>query len=129
MRISDWSSDVCSSDLVRPEARDQAVGDDSLRAHLREQLRRGPGRILIGTVRRDGVGWRVQHQRCPGTCPAQDGKGVGLASIQRLLLRLELGRASCRERVCKYVSISVDAVHLKTTRDNDNTHQHTINYS
>src|SRR3546814_7184665 len=38
MRISDWSSDVCSSDL---------------------------------------------------TGPAQDGKGVGLASIQRLLLRID----------------------------------------
>src|SRR3546814_11361266 len=30
-------------------------------------------------------------------------------------LRDEIGRASCRERVCQYVSISVGAVSLQTT--------------
>src|SRR3546814_12342215 len=31
-------------------------------------------------------------------------------------IRSEIGRASCRERVCQYVSISVVAVSLKKTR-------------
>src|SRR3546814_16238066 len=35
-----------------------------------------------------------------------------------LTLKLEIGRASCRERVCQYVSISVAAVHLKKTNTN-----------
>src|SRR3546814_20185624 len=34
MRISDWSSDVCSSDLVRPLL---GIGRDELEAYAREQ--------------------------------------------------------------------------------------------
>src|SRR3546814_18207477 len=33
-------------------------------------------------------------------------------------LRVEIGRASCRERVCQYVSISVVAVSLKKKQTN-----------
>src|SRR3546814_1365855 len=83
MRISDWSSDVCSSDL----------DDDQL-----EPVRhRGHGqgfvdeRILLLTQRAAVDGDRhelhalaVEHQRAP-------------------LALAEIGRASCRERVCQYV--------------------------
>src|SRR3546814_8246670 len=67
MRISDWSSDVCSSDLRSPL--------DRLLAGA-QQLRR---RTVLA------------HQ----------------------VVAREIGRASCRERVCQYVSISVVAVSLK----------------
>src|SRR3546814_7377341 len=61
MRISDWSSDVCSSDLAK------------LRG--------------AGTHAR-GIGQQ------PGAVEDQDGGGqVGK----------QIGRASCRERVCQYV--------------------------
>src|SRR3546814_12597737 len=36
------------------------------------------------------------------------------------VLRLEIGRESCRVSVCQYVSISVDAYALKKKNDNQN---------
>src|SRR3546814_10965771 len=38
----------------------------------------------------------------------------------------EIGRASCRERVCQYVSISVAAVSLKKKKNNNKKPNHTI---
>src|SRR3546814_3878682 len=66
MRISDWSSDVCSSDLLQ-------IGPVSAAA-----ARAKPGMALC------------ERRTAPG---AQAGA--------RLLF--EIGRASCRERVCQYV--------------------------
>src|SRR3546814_3292284 len=66
MRISDWSSDVCSSDLE----------------HV--------GRAAAGS-RRDRV-----HQRL-----VVDPDRLAGARQQRL--RLQIGRAPCREGVCQYV--------------------------
>src|SRR3546814_20310893 len=93
MRISDWSSDVCSSDLM-------------------DQLMREDGRAL----RRHGVR-RVREVR-----PDEDFKmpvraqPVIPALADRLALPAragEIGRESCRERVCEYVSTSEVAVKLK----------------
>src|SRR3546814_9131003 len=65
MRISDWSSDVCSSDLP-----DREAGGDR------------------GDVDR-------HHQTAPAL--RHDGLHPGLADHP------QIGRASCRERVCQYV--------------------------
>src|SRR3546814_8632651 len=63
MRISDWSSDVCSSDLVP--------------ADLPRSLRRT----------------QCQRETLPrSSFPGSTGR-----------TRLQIGRASCRERVCQYV--------------------------
>src|SRR3546814_8065466 len=62
MRISDWSSDVCSSDLVQPSE--------------------------------------------AGVEPGAAGNHGGIAAGEpglRLRIGREIGRASCRERVCQYV--------------------------
>src|SRR3546814_6783098 len=48
MRISDWSSDVCSSDLILPNARGPLIVDLCLRA--------GYTVILIGTLGFLGLG-------------------------------------------------------------------------
>src|SRR3546814_20074875 len=77
MRISDWSSDVCSSDLP-------------YRAGAAAPL---AGGIVFVDPRHEAAGARA-------ILPREDG-------------RAELGRASCRARVCQYVSISVVAVSLK----------------
>src|SRR3546814_6299427 len=85
MRISDWSSDVCSSDLfaVRPYKRRKISAgekDDGVRgrpASVRPWRYDG----WLGTVRIMNV-------------PALAGKHRGI---------LEIGRASCRESVCQYV--------------------------
>src|SRR3546814_4740632 len=81
MRISDWSSDVCSSDLL------SALAD----------------MLLAETVRRI---WPLVNRQ-PGAVPRfaiiaygkLGGKELGYASD----LDLAIGRASCRERVCQYV--------------------------
>src|SRR3546814_13110069 len=87
MRISDWSSDVCSSDLSLPchPPSCQCLGDQ-------------PPRVVAPEQRDEAA-----HAR------------PGARSEQRLIERPEpeLGRASCRERVCQYVSISVVAASLK----------------
>src|SRR3546814_5650756 len=85
MRISDWSSDVCSSDLG------------------------GPGRPLQHQVKLVGFQREaLQPHRVGAAEPleqfAHPGFEVAFAQI---------GRASCRARVCQYVSISVVAVSLK----------------
>src|SRR3546814_8149061 len=51
MRISDWSSDVCSSDLVQPE---RGEGDPAQRPHLPAEGPPGrrPGAWPVGRARR-----------------------------------------------------------------------------
>src|SRR3546814_7268815 len=82
MRISDWSSDVCSSDLGRRRLR---AGRDGHRPGLR------------GTE-------AARAQRLEGRRHRPVGAERG-----------QIGRASCRESVCQYVSISVVAGSLKKT--------------
>src|SRR3546814_9284195 len=78
MRISDWSSDVCSSDLL---------------AH--EQCRGGK----IGS-HKEGLADQRQRQIAYA---AQQGKEHQRAQPVKPSRRNEIGRASCRERVCQYV--------------------------
>src|SRR3546814_12726964 len=106
MRISDWSSDVCSSDLMIGDPAfflDDLVGDEQLfgaqRARLPQQHDLPPDRLFDDVALRRLLGSRVAQ-------PHQLGD--------------EIGRASCRERVCQYVSISVVAVSLKKTNTANN---------
>src|SRR3546814_7585358 len=85
MRISDWSSDVCSSDL--PAELKTAVSQKYRWAHCRlSQARQMAG----PTARKAGGASRLHFCRESG----QRFQGR---------LGLEIGRASCRERVCQYV--------------------------
>src|SRR3546814_2622223 len=83
MRISDWSSDVCSSDLTR------VVGVDLT------DLLEIPG-TDADALYESFAAWAAEQ----GTTlyPAQDEALMELASGSN-----EIGRASCRERVCQYV--------------------------
>src|SRR3546814_5896820 len=84
MRISDWSSDVCSSDLVESlGGRAVAIQADSAsEPALREAVREAANTLggLDIFVSNAGI-LRVGHV---GAFP-------------------KIGRASCRERVCQYV--------------------------
>src|SRR3546814_9631960 len=81
MRISDWSSDVCSSDLACRYSR------------------------MTRSRTRARTTWTASTPNC--------------SAVTRTVLvvaagtRWQLGRASRRERVCQYVSVSVVGVLLK----------------
>src|SRR3546814_13210825 len=100
MRISDWSSDVCSSDLpalagVAQERRHPILdrcGAEYLRVAEGDQTRTLGVPVDLG----------FQRDR-PELIRGASGGSHGL----------EIGRASCRERVCPYVYLSVFAVSLK----------------
>src|SRR3546814_4994479 len=89
MHISDWSSDVCSSDLdsvvtqVQKELKERGYYDGSIDGKTNAKTRAAAMRFQAGT-------------------------GASSGDVQR-----EIGRASCRERGCQYVSISVVTVSLK----------------
>src|SRR3546814_12195981 len=97
MRISDWSSDVCSSDLLtthRPEHRTDVVHDQ-----LRNFRRREMTAAIMAAFEH-----QVEHRLQPGTKAGRSVMGEMADPRRRLHQRFEeLGRASCRERVCQYV--------------------------
>src|SRR3546814_2598262 len=108
MRISDWSSDVCSSDLLALDhvgcCRAEPVGQEdvsrssqdgkSLGVQLAAARRRG-GHDLVGSSHLlglevfDTVAWIRYSTKPLGT--------------YQLSHSPQIGRASCRERVCPYV--------------------------
>src|SRR3546814_9466969 len=105
MRISDWSSDLCSSDL--DIGKEKAVGtgpqvpeqiharQKGHRAHVLagEEVAPAPARGLAFPIRLGGL--RLQPARRFVHPRAQEGQRDGK--------NREIGRASCRERVCQYV--------------------------
>src|SRR3546814_18294688 len=107
MRISDWSSDVCSSDLQL----------DRIDVDMRRQRRDPPdgaGNVLGG--HRVHVG--IERVACRMVAAGSDQREFGLDHAR------QIGRAACRERVCPYVSISVVAVSL--TKKEKTQHQRTL---
>src|SRR3546814_10908872 len=80
MRISDWSSDVCSSDL----------GDEGAHGTLKGYMTG----FLLSVVLTAIPFWIVMGDvfRSPET-----------ATLVVLIFAFAIGRASCRERVCQYV--------------------------
>src|SRR3546814_7684824 len=87
MRISDWSSDVCSSDLQRCI---QALG---LRG--RQAGGRDLGLVFLAQVL-ELVADIVEHH-VGGVAATLLGDHVAAVAVE------EIGRASCRDRVCQYV--------------------------
>src|SRR3546814_1813575 len=82
MRISDWSSDVCSSDL-----------EEILRARASGFVHAVGEAFLVGATTNSSFGV-TDFARCDAVFAAMEETGLPL---------LQIGRASCRERVCQYV--------------------------
>src|SRR3546814_3764006 len=80
MRISDWSSDVCSSDLQPRLVVRRQIGRGGMAVQIEQEV---DGRAiqlgLIGAV----------------------GQQAGIEIVAQILQ--QIGRAACRERVCQYV--------------------------
>src|SRR3546814_15746227 len=125
MRISDWSSDVCSSDL--------GIQCSQVLAHrTRQRGLLGPLHIsarhaaLAVRVGLDdaGVGREpFAANELFGQATLQDlfeheSQGVVVAEPAMTVLRAQIGRASCRESVCQYVEIPVVAGPLKKKKQN-----------
>src|SRR3546814_13975962 len=92
MRISDWSSDVCSSD-VADQNLDRGEADGEAERHRQHDA-----------AMRDAP----SLEQIPGADAADDEgrREVGGEHHVREAVkegRVEIGRASCRERVCQYV--------------------------
>src|SRR3546814_15115597 len=108
MRISDWSSDVCSSDLrARHEAAERiglVIGERLALGEAESLVQRdrgfeSPARSGFQAEALEAVGLRgiddmIEHMR--GDALPQEGFG----GAHRLDLAMQLGRASWRERVC-----------------------------
>src|SRR3546814_14208538 len=110
MRISDWSSDVCFSDLGISSPGDTLVfhrgqiGLDTLLAEGRSLFEQTIRRVVLGEGRiglapsllnnSNGV-WRFSASVCPMISRR--------ASMLRRLppVVAQIGRATCRERVCQ----------------------------
>src|SRR3546814_8643823 len=125
MRISDWSSDVCSSDLIA------AIAGAVLAARHRRIPVLLDGFICCAAMAPLAVANPAITAHClAGHCSAEPGHArllelLGLDPLLRLGMRLgegsgaavaasivraalaahngKVGRASCRERVCQYV--------------------------
>src|SRR3546814_19375990 len=103
MRISDWSSDVCSSDLiVAALPRSLPLSNHSVHS-LDEERPISSVLLLLGATKQLADEWN----RYPALL------GVRERPRQRCNERMAIGRASCREGVLQYVSTRVGAVPLK----------------
>src|SRR3546814_18509763 len=101
MRISDWSSDVCSSDLHRRmidaehgEAVEGDVLDEDLEAAMQRFLAAVELHVLGVDVGDHGDGGGQLHEAAVALVRLDHHPVAGAE---------EIGRASCRERVCQYV--------------------------
>src|SRR3546814_21092145 len=109
MRISDWSSDVCSSDLLLFAANGAAFIGLAAEHHL-GAIVVSPGRHRIAAGRMgDGQLQLVPAVAAPGIttlgikAPGQ-GLAGGLTGPRRIMQRhFDTGRASCRVSVVQYV--------------------------
>src|SRR3546814_2119766 len=103
MRISDWSSDVCSSDLLRPwpesrspevharrAPRRPGVGNSAAPAMIMTTLLRLVFAVALGGLFTLAP---ASAARSPSSNPAELPQACDVD-------RDEIGRASCRDRVC-----------------------------
>src|SRR3546814_20571834 len=125
MRISDWSSDVCSSDLNRGPA----LADRRRLAPRRFGCRQSQhqGSRQAGTARPGcsreaaGDGLRLhggRTRRAPGRKEDPRPREAADGEEPARILSTQIGRASCRARVWWYVSIPVVARSLETQKPN-----------
>src|SRR3546814_6045416 len=106
MRISDWSSDVCSSDLCPlPRSMPKLPPSQTPYVYSVEELRR----LVEATPSLYNYRSPQQASMYRTLILLLYGSGLRIGEVLRLsvsdvdLVDREIGRASCRERVCTYV--------------------------
>src|SRR3546814_11876293 len=123
MRISDWSSGVCSADLImltRVDGDARGGAALSMRAVTGKPLKfLGVGEKMdaIEAFHPDRIAGRILGmgdvvslvERAAETIEQEDAEKLarkmqkGQMDLSDMLSQLQIGRASCRERVCEYV--------------------------
>src|SRR3546814_7459149 len=98
MRSSDWSSDVCSSDLEPPTDDAPAIyvvrdGRSSIVSYWHYLQTFGNYQVDLKDVVLGNVPFGSWSEHVERWSPDR----------RRATLLLQIGRASCRERVCQYV--------------------------
>src|SRR3546814_17426634 len=107
LRISDWSSDVCSSDLrVFITGGGTGIGEGLVTAFVRQgakvtfvDIADEPSRALVERLT-PGAAHPPRYEHCDL---------VDIAALRRVIADVEtdsggkIGRASCRDRGCQYV--------------------------
>src|SRR3546814_15305878 len=122
MRISDWSSDVCSSDLKESGRSELQLSAEAIKAALADAglapsdvdgmvtfTMDTSSEIALG--RELGLGdlrffSRISHgggAACGTVQQAAMAVATGVADVVVCYSGFKIGRASCRERVCQYV--------------------------
>src|SRR3546814_9721690 len=109
MRISDWSSDVCSSDLARFEFSSMPVTGGSIRPHTDAVSK---AVTMVIPMLREGE-WKAEYGGGTSVVwPKDRSRSFNLVNGYLDFDKVdclktypfeEIGRASCRERVCQYV--------------------------
>src|SRR3546814_17478297 len=115
MRISDWSSDVCSSDLDG-----EVVGDAGGEVHRAHQ------RLVVLVQQRERRRHDVARERRARIVVPRLARRIDelrqLELADPLLVldlhveELQIGRASCRERGCQYVINWVGSGYIKQNK-------------
>src|SRR3546814_16112095 len=118
MRISDWSSDVCSSDLHHADVRDLIVASRTadetaskpdplmLRELLALEGLRAEQALMIGDTEYDvAMAAAIDMPAIGVICGVHAPQRLKQAGACSLLERVadQIGRAAGRERVCQYV--------------------------
>src|SRR3546814_3628551 len=97
MRISDWSSDVCSSDLIKEAYAGDIVALAGLKDTRTGDTLCDPTKSPVILEKMEFPAPVIEISVEPKTKADQEKLGVALAK----LASEEIGRASCRERVCQ----------------------------
>src|SRR3546814_15843983 len=109
MRISDWSSDVCSSDLVRNAGRRGRRTYSHFWPAGRLSIGRKAlllrARRLAGAIQRCDAGAETRTFRYRAAELLWHRQSLLDRQSERRR-RYQIGRATCRESVCEYVKIS-----------------------
>src|SRR3546814_18808193 len=101
MRISDWSSDVCSSDLGQGDTALLPLQDVAIPA---EGIRIAALLTAAGITPSNSEANRKLKERAVKVDGAVvEDAGTSFAPGFEGVLQVGIGRASCRERVCQYV--------------------------
>src|SRR3546814_12692542 len=103
MRISDWSSDVCSSDLIGDPAALGRIGGKTLLYIVVVTTAAVTIGLIVVNVIRPGEGLPADVVQPLIAQAAERSANIASKRESTSMMGMPIGRASCRARVCQYV--------------------------